>query len=113
MSSGTMERILRLMAEKQASDVYLSAHAPAMIKINGQTIPINSQVLPPEAPRNLLAEIVPATRVEELVDTGELNMAVPLDGVGNFRVSAFRQRSHYAVVIRYVPGDIPPWTAST
>jgi twitching motility protein PilU len=107
MSSGTMERILRLMAEKQASDVYLSAHAPAMIKINGQTIPINSQVLPPEAPRNLLAEIVPATRIEELVDTGELNMAVPLDGVGNFRVSAFRQRSHYAVVIRYVPGDIP------
>jgi twitching motility protein PilU len=102
-----MERILRLMAEKQASDVYLSAHAPAMIKINGQTIPINSQVLPPEAPRNLLAEIVPATRIEELVDTGELNMAVPLDGVGNFRVSAFRQRSHYAVVIRYVPGDIP------
>jgi twitching motility protein PilU len=107
MSSGTMERILRLMAEKKASDVYLSAHAPAMIKINGQTIPINSQVLPPEAPRNLLAEIVPATRIEELVDTGELNMAVPLDGVGNFRVSAFRQRSHYAVVIRYVPGDIP------
>jgi len=108
MSSGTMERILRLMAEKQASDVYLSAHAPAMIKINGQTIPINSQVLPPEAPRNLLAEIVPATRIEELVDTGELNMAVPLDGVGNFRVSAFRQRSNYAVVIRYVPEDIPP-----
>jgi len=108
MSSGTMERILRLMAEKLASDVYLSAHAPAMIKINGQTIPINSQVLPPDAPRNLLAEIVPATRIEELVDTGELNMAVPLDGVGNFRVSAFRQRSHYAVVIRYVPGDIPP-----
>ena len=33
---GTMERILRLMAEKKASDVYLSAHAPAMIKINGQ-----------------------------------------------------------------------------
>ena len=48
MSSGTMERILRLMAEKKASDVYLSAHAPAMIKINGQTIPINSQVLPLE-----------------------------------------------------------------
>ncbi|MDP2023523.1 MAG: type IV pili twitching motility protein PilT, partial [Hydrogenophaga sp.] len=46
MSSGTMERILRLMAEKKASDVYLSAHAPAMIKINGQTLPINSQVMP-------------------------------------------------------------------
>jgi twitching motility protein PilU len=107
MSSGTMERILRLMAEKKASDVYLSAHAPAMIKINGQTIPVNSQVLPPEAPRNLLSEVVPANLIEELVETGELNMAVPLEGVGNFRVSAMRQRGNYAVVIRFVPADIP------
>lgn len=107
MSSGTMERILRLMADKKASDVYLTAHAPAMIKINGQTIPINSQVLPPDAPRNLLAEIVPPTRMEELQETGELNMAVPLETLGNFRVSAFRQRGHVAVVIRFVPGDIP------
>lgn len=102
-----MERILRLMADKKASDVYLSAHAPAMIKINGQTIPINSQVLPPEAPRNLLSELVPSTRIEELTETGELNMAVPLEGVGNFRVSAMRQRGSYAVVIRFVPDDVP------
>jgi len=102
-----MERILRLMADKKASDVYLTAHAPAMIKINGQTIPINSQVLPPEAPRNLLAEILPPTRMEELQETGELNMAVPMDALGNFRVSAFRQRGHIAVVIRFVPSDIP------
>lgn len=108
MSSGTMERILRLMAEKKASDVYLSAHAPAMIKINGQTLPVNSQVLPPDAPLNLLSEIVPATRVEELRETGELNMAIPLEGIGNFRISAMRQRSTYALVLRYVPSDIPP-----
>ena len=36
----TMERILRLMANKKASDVYLSAHSPALIKINGQALPI-------------------------------------------------------------------------
>jgi twitching motility protein PilU len=107
MNSGTMQRVLRLMADKKASDVYLSAHAPMMIKISGQTIPINSQVLPLEAPRNLLAEIVPPTRIEELVETGELNMAVPLDGVGNFRISAMRQRGSYAVVIRYVPNVVP------
>jgi twitching motility protein PilU len=107
MNSGTMQRILRLMADKKASDVYLSAHAPMMIKISGQTIPINSQVLPLEAPRNLLAEIVPPTRIEELIETGELNMAVPLDGVGNFRISAMRQRGSYAVVIRFVPNVVP------
>lgn len=108
MSSGKMERILRLMAEKKASDVYISANAPTMIKINGQTIPVNSQVLPPNAPHQLLSELVTPSQMEELVETGELNLAVPLDGVGNFRVSAMRQRGSYALVIRFVPAEVPP-----
>jgi twitching motility protein PilU len=45
--STMMERILRLMADKQASDVYLTAHAPATIRINGECVPINNQALPP------------------------------------------------------------------
>ena len=105
---GTMERILRLMADKKASDVYLSAHSPALIKINGQALPINSQVLPPDAPLNLLAEVLPPDRIEELKELGELNMALPLAGVGNFRISGFRQRGSYAAVIRFIPSEIPP-----
>ena len=84
----TMERILKLMGEKKASDVYLSAHSPALIKINGQCVPINSQLLPPEAPRNLLAEVVAPHHIAELEETGELNIGFPLEGVGRFRVSA-------------------------
>ena len=105
---GTMERILRLMSEKRASDVYLSAHAPALIKINGQCVPINTQLLPPEAPRNLLAEVLPPERIVELEETGELNMGFPLAGVGRFRVSGMRQRGTVAAVIRFIPNAIPP-----
>jgi twitching motility protein PilU len=104
----TMERILRLMSDKKASDVYLSAHAPALIKINGQCLPINNQLLPPDAPKALLAEVLPARRIEELEETGELNMAHAIEGVGNFRISAMRQRGTYAAVIRYITTDIPP-----
>ena len=103
----TMERILRLMAEKKASDIYLSAGAPAMIKINGECVPINNQTLPADAPKNLLAEVVPPDRIEELEETGELNMGVPIAGVGRFRVSAMRQRGSYAVVIRFIEQHIP------
>ena len=103
----TMERILRLMAEKKASDVYLSANAPALIKIDGECVAINNQILPPDAPRNLLSEIVPPNRMEELEETGELNMGVPLSGVGRFRISAMRQRGSYAVVIRFISKQIP------
>ena len=105
---GTMERILRLMSEKNASDVYLSAHSPALIKINGQCVPINSQLLPPEAPRNLLAEVLPADRMLELDETGELNMGFGLSGLGRFRVSGLRQRGSIAAVIRFIPNTIPP-----
>jgi len=103
----TMEKILRLMVEKKASDVYLSAHSPALIKINGQAVPINSQILPADAPRSLLAEMLPPKRIEELEEIGELNMALAVDGLGNFRISGFRQRNTYAAVIRYIPDKVP------
>ena len=110
-NAGTMERILRLMGEKRASDLYLSAHAPVLIRINGQCVPINSQTLPPEGPRNLLAEILSAQHLKELDETNELNMAWGLAGVGRFRISAMRQRGSIAAVIRYILMDIPPLAA--
>ncbi len=107
-ATGTMERILRLMSEKKASDVYLSAASPVLIRINGQCLPINSQVLPPDAPLNLLAEILPPERIQELETTNELNMGWGLAGVGRFRISAMRQRGSFAAVIRFILMDIPP-----
>jgi len=105
---GTMKRILRLMAEKRASDVYLSAHSPALIRINGLCVPINSQILPPEAPLSLLAEILSPERIEELQDLNELNIGWSMPGVGRFRISGMRQRGSFAAVIRFIVNDIPP-----
>jgi twitching motility protein PilU len=103
----TMERILRLMAERHASDIYLSANSPALIRINGNCLPVNAQILPAEAPLNLLAEVVHESRIAELERTGELNMAIALPGAGNFRISAMRQRGSYAVVVRHIASVIP------
>lgn len=102
-----MERILRLMAERKASDIYLSAHSPVQIRINGVCVPINAQVLPPAAPLALLSEVVPPARIQELEANGELNMAVAIEGAGNFRISAMRQRGTYAVVVRHIASVIP------
>lgn len=106
-STSTMQRIMRLMAEKNASDVYLSAHAPATIRINGECVPINPQPLAPGAILGLLLEVLPAARVEELKASGELNTATRIAGVGNYRISALRQRGTYAAVIRFVSAAIP------
>lgn len=107
LTMSTMQRILRLMSEKKASDVYLSANSPALIRINGLCVPINSQLLSAEATRGLLAEILTPKNMEELEETGELNIGLPLAGVGRFRISAMRQRGSYAAVIRFIAPVIP------
>ncbi|MEY4099869.1 MAG: twitching motility protein PilU [Pseudomonadota bacterium] len=105
---GTMARILRLMPDKNGSDVYLSANAPATIRISGECIPINGQILPPDAPLALLAEVLPPERIQELKKNLELNMALSLPGVGRFRISAMVQRGSVAVVVRLINNEIPP-----
>lgn len=107
MSGGNMERVLRLMTEKNASDVYLSASSPILIKINGQLLPLSDQPLTPHQPRQLLAELLSPSQLEELEDTGELNVGVGLAGVGSYRLSAFKQRGTVAAVFRCIPFDIP------
>lgn len=102
-----MLKILRLMSEKKASDIYLSAHCPALIRINGESLPINSQLLPPDAPRNLLAEVVSPAQLDELDQTGELNIGFPVEGLGRFRLSALKQRGTVAAVIRFISSEIP------
>jgi len=62
MSGGNLDRVLRLMAEKKASDVFLSARTPILIKINGQIMQLTDQVLTPSQPRQLLAEMVTPTQ---------------------------------------------------
>ena len=107
MSGGNMERVLRLMSEKAASDVYLSASSPILIKINGQLLQLSDQPLTHAQPRQLLAELLTPSQMEELDDTGELNVGVGIGGLGSFRLSAFRQRGTIAAVFRCIPFTIP------
>ncbi|MBB4844106.1 twitching motility protein PilU [Paucibacter oligotrophus] len=105
--SGNMERILRLMADKGASDVYLSANMPVLIRLNGQIVQLSDQLLQPSQPRQLIAEVLSAEHMAELEQTGELNMAVSISKVGSFRLSGFRQRGTIAGVFRHIPHVIP------
>ena len=105
--SGNMERVLRLMADKRASDVYLSANSPVLIRIDGRTQPLSDQVLQPQQVRQLLGELLSPAQLEELDDTGELNVGISLGRIGSFRLSAFRQRGSLAAVFRCIPAEIP------
>ena len=105
--SGNMERVLKLMSEKSASDIYMSANTPILIKIHGQIMPLSDQLVSPTQIRGLLGELLSPQQLEALEDSGELNVGVALAGVGSFRLSAFRQRGSIAAVIRCIPKEVP------
>ena len=104
---GTMDRLFQLMAEKKASDIFVSVGSPINIKINGTAVPINQQPMDAPAITGLLHEILTDIQYREYEETLELNTGYALPGIGNFRLSIFRQKGTPAMVVRYIPAEIP------
>ena len=102
-----LDKLFRLMAEKQASDIFISAGAPIHIKIQGQTLPINQQVMQPAMVQRMASEIMTPEQFNEFETGKEMNLSFGLQDLGNFRVNCFYQRGSAAIVVRYVMGDIP------
>ncbi|HYC41444.1 MAG TPA: PilT/PilU family type 4a pilus ATPase [Noviherbaspirillum sp.] len=102
-----MDRLFQLMKDKKASDLFMTVNSPIHIKINGHLLPVNQQKMDNATIKSLLAEVTSAKQLQELEDHNELNMGIPVPGVGSFRLSAFRQRGSISAVFRYIPGEIP------
>jgi twitching motility protein PilU len=102
-----MKRLFQVMADKKASDIFMSVGAPINIKINGVALPVNQTTMTADTVRQLLYEVLNERQIKEYEEEMELNTAYALEGVGAFRISAFRQKGSPAVVVRYIPGSIP------
>jgi twitching motility protein PilU len=102
-----MDRLFQLMKDKKASDLFMTVNSPIHIKINGHLLPVNQQKMDNATIKSLLAEVTSAKQMQELEDHNELNMGIPVPGVGSFRLSAFRQRGSISAVFRFIPGEIP------
>ena len=102
-----MKRLFTLMAEKKASDIFLSVGSPINIKINGVAMPVNQAVMTGDSIKQLLYEILTERQIKEYEEEMELNTALPIEGIGSFRISALRQKGSPAVVVRYIPSSIP------
>jgi twitching motility protein PilU len=98
---------LRLMAEKNASDLFFSTHSCPILKINGKMVSVGDKLLKPGDAENIAMLCMPDNLKEEFHQTMESNFAISLHDVGRFRVNVFRQRSEVSVVVRYIQAVIP------
>ncbi|WP_432720737.1 PilT/PilU family type 4a pilus ATPase [Jeongeupia wiesaeckerbachi] len=92
----------KLMAERQASDLFLSADSPIVIKINGQCNPANNQLLGAEHVKQLVYQLMSPEQITRFEQDWELNFRLTLPQLGNFRINVFRTRGSVAMVARYI-----------
>jgi twitching motility protein PilU len=53
-----LDRLFKLMADKQASDLYISCGAPINIKVNGVVHPVSSQSMDVETVRRIAYDLM-------------------------------------------------------
>ena len=104
-----LDRLFKLMAEKQASDIFISCGAPINIKVNGVVSPVSTQPMDPETVRRIAYELMTKDQAREFENELEMNLSHLDRAVGNFRINIFRQRGTLALVIRYVRSSVPPF----
>ncbi len=102
-----LDKLFLLMSEKQASDIFISAGAPIHIKIQGNTLPVNQQVMLPDMIDKIAYELMSPEQIKVFEATWEMNLSFGVPQVGNFRVNIFRQRGSVSIVVRFILGNIP------
>jgi len=95
------------MADKQASDMFISAGAPVLMKIEGETLPLNNQVLDGETVKTIAYALMPDKERAIFEDNLELNFGYTVPNIGKFRINVFRQRGDVALVARYISSSVP------
>ena len=101
---------LKILAEKEGSDVYLSTGARPSAKFNGVLTPLGKDPCPPGYVEKLANELMSEKQREEFTNKPEMNLALSLPNVGRFRVNIFKQRNEVSMVIRNIQTEIPDIT---
>ncbi len=102
-----MTPYMKLMAEKEASDLFFCTGTEPRIKIEGVIRPVGSKKLGPGEVAEMAKSLMNEAQADEFAKALEMNFAIPLKGIGRFRVNIFRQRGEVSVVIRYIKSEIP------
>ena len=102
-----MRDLLKLMVDKNGSDLFITVDFPPAIKIDGKVTPVSKTKLTAENSKALAYAIMNDRQLKEFEATKECNFAVAPTGIGRFRVNAFIQQTYTGMVLRTITTDVP------
>ncbi|MGD8977000.1 MAG: PilT/PilU family type 4a pilus ATPase [Gammaproteobacteria bacterium] len=102
-----LKPLLKLMAEKNASDLFFTPKAPIKIKIEGKIMSLGKELLTVDQVRDAAVGIMTGPQTDQLDRDLEIDFAISEPGLGRFRANVFYQRGNIAMVLRYVTLNVP------
>ncbi|HET7032225.1 MAG TPA: PilT/PilU family type 4a pilus ATPase [Casimicrobiaceae bacterium] len=102
-----LDRLFKMMADRQASDMFISCGAPINMKVNGVVTPLSDRPMDLDTVRRVAYELMSEAQAKTFESEYEMNLSHLDPQVGNFRINIFRQRGTISLVVRYVRSDIP------
>lgn len=98
---------LKLAVERNASDIFFTANAPALLKVEGEMMAIGKTVMTADFIRELAHSILTPEQQAYLTEQHEIDLATQAGGLGRFRVNIFTQRNTLGMVLRLVKSEVP------
>jgi len=100
---GLLQELLQATVDEGSSDLHIRVGLPPMLRVHGNLTPLDMPALTPEETRALVYAATPEDKLKELESDGGADYALPFGDQARFRVSAFKERNHYALVLRQIP----------
>ena len=102
-----VDKLLKVVVEQGASDLFITAGLPPSIKVSGKMMPMSKTALTPEQARDMVHATMNEAQIQEFEAERECNFAIHSQIAGRFRVSAFYQRNFAGMVLRRIETEIP------
>jgi twitching motility protein PilT len=102
-----VEALLGYLVKMNGSDLHLKAGAPPVVRVDGTLTAINLPVVAPSDTEAIANELLTPVKRDQLAATGDAEFGLSVEGLGRFRVNAFRERGKVRLVFRSVPVVIP------
>jgi len=101
------DKLLKVVVDQGASDLFVTAGLPPSIKVNGRMMPMSKTALTAEQAREMVHGTMTEPQVHEFEAERECNFAIHSPVAGRFRISAFYQRNFAGMVLRRIETEIP------
>lgn len=102
------ETLLALGARLRASDVHITAEAPALLRIDGDLVPVPgyAEPLSTDWVEKTAFHLMTDGQRREFSERGEVDLAHATSGIGRFRTNVYRQLGSMAIALRYIPDRV-------